>query len=99
MAAYVLVDVVSVNDPDLYDRYKQLVPPTLEKYGGTFLARRGSVRVLEGAWDPERVVVIQFDSTQRAVDWWSSVEYQEPRRMRQGATVTNMIVVEGFVTG
>jgi uncharacterized protein (DUF1330 family) len=53
------------------------------------------VSVLEGTWQPTRIVIVRFESVQRAVAWWDSEEYRNAKRMRQRATATNMIVVEG----
>lgn len=95
MSGYLIADVVSVNDPALYDRYKPLVPQSMRAFGGSYLARSGEVTVLEGAWSPKRLVVVRFPSAARAVEWWSSGTYHEARDMRQAATETNMIVVDG----
>ena len=40
-----------------YEDYRRLVAPTLEKYGGRFIARGGSIEVLEGDWHPARLVL------------------------------------------
>ena len=47
MPAYVINDMV-VTDPELFERYKQLSPPTVAQYGGRFLARGGQIENLEG---------------------------------------------------
>jgi len=99
MAAYLIADVTRVDDLALYDRYKPLVPPTLQAYGGTYLARSGPVTVLEGGWNPERIVIVRFDSVHQGVAWWTSEEYRDAKRLRQEATVTNLIVVEGVDAG
>ena len=49
MPAYVINDMV-VTDPELFERYKQLSPPTVAQYGGRFLARGGQIENLEGDW-------------------------------------------------
>ena len=67
MPAYVINDMV-VTDPELFERYKQLSPPTVAQYGGRFLARGGQVDTLEGDWSPRRVVIIEFPSLERAME-------------------------------
>lgn len=94
MAAYVIVQV-NVNDPKRYEDYKKMVPSTLEPYGGQFLARGGKVEALEGSWNPARMVVIEFDSVERAKAWWGSNEYAEAKALRQATADTEMIVVQG----
>ena len=94
MAAYLIVDV-SVTDPERYEQYKQMVPPTLALYGGSFVVRGGKTETLEGDWVPNRVVVLQFPSMAHAKRWWSSKEYAPALKLRQQSARTQMIVVEG----
>ena len=94
MAAYIIVDV-QITDPTAYERYKAAVPATLAAYGGRFLVRGGAAETLEGDWRPNRLVVLEFDSDERAKAWWCSHEYAGPKQLRQSASVTNMIVVSG----
>ena len=65
MAAYVIAEV-NVTDPKLYDDYRKMVPPTVEKYGGRFIVRGGAVESKEGGWTPPRIVVLEFPSMERA---------------------------------
>ena len=62
---------------------------------GKYVIRGGRTEVLEGDWKPKRVVVLQFESAQRAKDWLNSEQYREPRKMRHRTARTNMILVEG----
>jgi uncharacterized protein (DUF1330 family) len=95
MTGYLIADVTDVKDASLYQRYKPLVPASLQAFNSTYLARGGSVTVPEGSWHPERIAVVRFDSPARAMQWWASDEYREARGLRQALTETNMIVVEG----
>jgi uncharacterized protein (DUF1330 family) len=94
MPAYVIVDI-DIVDPLGYEEYKKLASATVEKYGGKYIARGGQVETLEGDWNPKRIVVLQFESMQRAKDWLNCAEYREPRKMRHRTAKTKMIVVEG----
>ena len=94
MAAYIIVDV-EITDPVRYAAYIRVVPPTIAKYGGRFLVRGGKAETLEGSWKPGRVVVVEFPTFEKAREWWESEEYRGPRALRQSASVTDMILVEG----
>ena len=94
MAAYVIVEI-DIHDPEKYDEYKRVVPPTLEAYGGRFVVRGGAAERLEGDWEPNRIVVLEFESVERAKTWWASEEYRIPKEMRQAASSARMIVVDG----
>jgi uncharacterized protein (DUF1330 family) len=94
MCAYVIVEI-DIVDPAGYEEYKKLASATVEKYGGKYIIRGGAVETLEGDWNPKRIVVLQFDSIQRAKEWLNSEEYREPRKMRHRTARTRMVVVEG----
>jgi len=95
MSGYLIADVTAISDPGLHERYQPLVPPSLRAFNGTYLARGGDVTVLEGNWHPHRLVIVRFENAARAAAWWDSDQYRDARDMRQAATQTNMIVVEG----
>jgi uncharacterized protein (DUF1330 family) len=95
MPAYIIVDI-DITDPIGYEEYKKLAGPTVEKQGGKYIVRGGKTEILEGDWQPKRIVVLEFESTQRAKDWLNSEEYREPRKMRHRTAKTNMILVEGI---
>jgi uncharacterized protein (DUF1330 family) len=95
MPAYVILNI-DVSDPDLFEAYKQLAPATIAAYGGKYLARGGKAEALEGDWTPARVVILEFDSTDRAKAWIDSPEYRAARAMRQQAATSHTILVEGI---
>lgn len=95
MVAFVIVDI-EVHDPERYERYKELAPPSIHAHGGRYVARGGKVDVLEGTWSPKRCVVLEFPSAEAARRWWASPEYAEAKRLRQEIATTTMIVVEGL---
>lgn len=95
MAAYVIADV-NIIDPVRYEDYKRLVPLSISKYGGRFLARGGEVQTLEGAWTPGRLVILEFPSLARAREWWSSPEYAPAKALRQATSQGSLVVVEGL---
>ena len=94
MAAYVIVEI-EVVDPVGYEEYKKQAAATVHKYGGKYIVRGGSSEVLEGDWKPKRIVILQFDSMERAKEWLNCEEYREPRKMRHRTAKANMILVEG----
>ena len=97
MTAYVTNDM-EITDPALFEQYRQLSLPTIALYGGRFLARGGATRTLEGGWSPKRLVILEFDSVERAQAWLESPEYAPARKLRQASARSNLIVTEGIPT-
>jgi uncharacterized protein (DUF1330 family) len=94
MAAYLIVNV-EVLDPVRYPEYIKAVPASLARYGGKFIVRGGKAEALEGTYQPKRVVVIEFETAERARQWWSSPEYAEAKALRQSIARTDLLIVEG----
>ncbi len=95
MSAYVIVDI-TVTDPECYEDYKKLAPPAIAAYGGKYVVRGGKSEKLEGNWEPNRIVILQFESTEKAKEFINSPEYREARALRHETASSNMIVVEGL---
>lgn len=95
MAAYVIIDI-EVIEPEGYEEYKKLAPPTIAMYGGKYIVRGGRTEVLEGDWSPKRMVVLEFNNAEQAKTWLNSPEYSEARSMRHKYAETNMIILEGI---
>jgi uncharacterized protein (DUF1330 family) len=94
MSAYVLVDI-SQTDPERAARYRAMSGPSVERHGGRFLARGGAIRVIEGDWQPERLVIIEFTSADAAQAWYDSEDYRQARAVRADVGVWRMVVVDG----
>jgi len=95
MTAFVLVEI-EIHDRELYNSYTELTPKSIASYQGKFLIRGGETTVLEGDWQPKRMVLLEFPSVEIANSWWHSEEYSKARAIRQKAASTNMIIIEGF---
>jgi uncharacterized protein (DUF1330 family) len=94
MAGYIIVEL-DVTDRELFAKYRDLVPPIIEQYGGKYIVRGGHTEVLEGDWNPKRIVVLEFESVQRAKEFMDSEEYAPVKQMRFDSTNSNVLLVEG----
>ena len=94
MPAYVIFDI-HVDDPDAYAPYREPAGETVAAHGGRYLARGGAHEGLEGDWDVDRLVILEFPSMERAREWYRSAEYQEVAPIRQAASRGRGVLVEG----
>jgi uncharacterized protein (DUF1330 family) len=94
MPAYVIVET-DIHDPEQYERYKAASPAAVAGGGGRFVVRGGELAVLEGEWQPKRLVVLEFEDLEAAKRFYESEEYQEVKKLRDGAANLNMVAVEG----
>ena len=93
--AYLVVDAKS-SDPERMVEYRRLSSIAVEAFGGRFLVRGGPYEVLEGNWQPQRLVVIEFESRERAKAFYDSPEYVAARQARAGVSSFDMVLVEGY---
>ena len=54
-----------------------------------------SGEVLEGSWDPKRLVVLEFESMEQAKAWYDSPEYADLKKLRQSASIGKLIFASG----
>ena len=94
MSVYVVIDIV-VKNTEGYEEYKRLAPPTITAYGGKYIARGGATENLEGNWQPNRIVIIEFERIEKAKQWLDSEEYKTAKETRHKYATSNTIVVEG----
>ncbi|OGO23152.1 MAG: hypothetical protein A2Y54_00085, partial [Chloroflexi bacterium RBG_16_51_16] len=65
MTAFVISDI-DVQDPEGYKEYIEAAPPTVQMFGGRYLARGGPNETLEGEWQAKRLVILEFEDLQKA---------------------------------
>jgi uncharacterized protein (DUF1330 family) len=97
MAAYLMADVLPA-DVEAYraSGYLEAAVATASAHGGVYRARGGNTTVLEGDWEPERMVIIEFPNMDQLLAWYNSPEYQEwaPVRRRL-APSSKLVALEG----
>ena len=95
MPAYFIANV-DVTDSTAFAEYSKVVPDTIQQYGGRYLVRGGAAEALEGDWQPQRMVVLEFPSLEQAQRWYNSEDYRDPKALRFKAAKTNLILVQGI---
>jgi len=94
MSVYMIIDI-QVQNSALYAEYVEKVPVILNQYGGRYLVRGGAMTPLSGNWNPERIVVIEFETMAQLRACFSSAEYRAIAPLREQSTTSKSIVVEG----
>ncbi|MEY2688608.1 MAG: hypothetical protein RL375_2806 [Pseudomonadota bacterium] len=94
MAAYIYANI-EVTDPVAYEQYRARVPALIAAHGGRYLVRGGASRVLEGATNLQRQVILEFPDMAALEAFYFSPEYQELVAIRQSASTGHLIAVQG----
>jgi uncharacterized protein (DUF1330 family) len=90
---YVIAEV-DVMDPTTFQKYAEKVPGTLAPFNGHYLVRGGKTQALEGE-APKRIVVIAFESMEKAQAWEDSPAYDAIRPIRHSSAKSRVFIAEG----
>ena len=93
-SAYIIADVTVSNEAQMV-QYREWSTRAMQEFGAEVLVRGGKVTPLEGAWSPQRVVVLKFKDRATAQAYYDSETYTQARRVREGAGSIDMILVDG----
>ena len=94
MAAYIVARV-EVTDWERYKEYVKETPKAIKKHGGKFIVRGGEMVTLEGPEETRRLVLIEFPSLEKAKEFYYSQEYQEAKKLREGAALGQFLALDG----
>ena len=95
MPAYAIA-MMSINDPETYQKYTDKTPPTVKKHGGKFLTRGEIVNTLEGEPYTDRMVILEFPTKKHVEEWLADPEYQAAAVYRKASsTMGRLLVQEG----
>lgn len=89
------VAFADVSDVEGYKAYIAENANAFAKYGGRFLVRGGKFEAPEGR-PRTRTVVIEFPSYAAAVECYHSPEYAKAMALRNGKSIMDLAIVEGY---
>jgi uncharacterized protein (DUF1330 family) len=92
--AYWVATYRSVSDPEALLDYAKLAGPAIQAWGGRFLARGTAAKAYE-AGVLQRVVIIEFDSVEKAAAAHDSPAYQGALKVLGKAADRDLRIVEG----
>lgn len=95
MPAYVIAAFTAAWDQDKLVQYREGNTDVVAAHGGRFVARGGEQELLEGDWDPKRLVIIEFPDMDAARAWYHSDVYAPLRELRRSASTANIVIVDG----
>ena len=95
MKGYMMIDT-EVFDQEVFAEFAPKIVEAVKAHGGRFLMRGGTTEVIEGGWTPNRIVVMEFESYERAQAFVRSTEYTSLNDLRARCMHSSVIVVEGY---
>jgi uncharacterized protein (DUF1330 family) len=93
--AYWVATYRSISNPDALAEYAKLAGPAIAAGGGKFLARGNAAKAYEKGV-AQRVVIIEFDSVEKAAAAHDSPGYQAALKVFGNAAERDLRIVEGL---
>jgi len=104
---FVVLDI-TVNDTIMYEQYRIKVEPIIKEYGGKYLVRSGGMefdkdpdkKVIpgEGNWNPNRLIILEWNSMEELQKFINSTEYQKVAELRKKSASTKSVIVKQNLT-
>jgi uncharacterized protein (DUF1330 family) len=91
---YLVVCYRSIKNQEAWQAYAKLAAPAIQALGGRFIVRGMPAKTYEGGLN-QRVVIVEFDSVERATAAHDSPGYKEALRVLGNAAERDMRIVEG----
>ena len=85
-----------ITDRAVYNRYQARFMDVMRKFKGRLLAADERPQTVEGAWDREKVVLLEFPDEPSFREWEGSPEYQEIARDRKAGSDAVVLLVKGI---
>jgi len=73
-------------------------PDTVAPFNHRYLVRGHNIQALEGEPPKGGVVIIAFDSADKAREWYDSPAYQAIKPIRQSSAKSRLFIVEGVAS-
>jgi uncharacterized protein (DUF1330 family) len=97
--AYVIAEVekdpTKAEDPAAARKYAEEAPKSLAAFQAQYLVRGGKIQTVEGEPPKGYIVIIAFDSVEKARGWYYSAAYEAIKPIRQNSTKSRILIAEG----
>jgi uncharacterized protein (DUF1330 family) len=94
--SYYFIARIKISDPEEYQNYLNKAGEIFRKFKGEYLVTDDEPIVLEGSWEPARIVLIRFTTRKDFWDWYYSEDYQEILKFRLRAAECNALLAKGL---
>lgn len=94
MKGYLVLDF-SIKVLEAFLEYAEKIPQFIEKHDGRYIVQGVVPEKMEGDWQPERLVILEFPSTEKAKSFLADPEAQDLFALRHETTISRLILAEG----
>ena len=98
---------ITVHDSVMYEQYRIKVEPIIQKYEGKYLVRSGgkafdsdpNAKVIpgEGNWNPDRLIILEWESIEAFQNFIESEEYSKIKDLRMNSATSKSLLVKEYL--
>ncbi|PKP28815.1 MAG: hypothetical protein CVU01_03120 [Bacteroidetes bacterium HGW-Bacteroidetes-18] len=103
---FVVLDIM-VHDTAMYEQYQISVEEIIKSFGGKYLVRSGGMAFdtdpdrkvipIEGNWNPNRLIILQWDSMEQLQNFTTSEVYKKIAQLRANSATTKSLLVNEYL--
>ncbi len=94
MKAYLVLDF-SINDLGGFMKYAADIPAFIARHSGRYLVKGDTPTTIEGDWNPERMVILEFPERENAEAFLGDPEIQALFKVRHDTTTSKLVLCDG----
>ena len=87
---------LTITDRAAYGRYQERFMGVMKRFRGRLLVNDEHPQVVEGSWDREKVVVLEFPDEAAFREWAESPDYREIVKDRHAGSTAVVLLVKGI---
>lgn len=95
MGVYVIAQL-TITDRGAYDKYQARFFEVFKKFKGKLLAADENPQTIEGVFEREKVVLMEFPDEDAFREWAFSPEYSEISKNRKAGSEATVLLVKSF---
>ena len=93
MSVFVVAQI-KITNTESYNKYQSAFMNVFSRFGGKLLAADAMPQVIEGNWDKEKIILMQFPDEAEFKRWAFSPEYQEISKDREAGSEAVVLLVK-----
>ncbi len=94
MKAYLVLDL-TVHDFGSFREYIEKVPAFIREHGGRYIVQGAEPTPMEGDWQPQRMVILEFPARDNATAFLADPDFQDLVALRRRTTTSRLVLVDG----
>ena len=94
MNTYLILDI-TIHDINKFVEYIEKIPEIIMQHSGRYIVKGEIPTNIEGDWNPERIVIIEFPSRENAKAFLGDPEAQALFAIRHKTTTSKLIMADG----